>query len=135
METFMKLTSGAITIPVERDGTATGNITFNPEDVGFAQRFYALSEGLGEKEAAYSTLLQDAALPMGDKLRVLGEICTWLRGQVELVFGEGSGQVLFGDQCSPELFRQFFAGVEPIIRRGRSNKTQKYTADSGDVME
>lgn len=131
----MKLISGAITIPVERDGVMTGSITFNPEDVGFAERFYTLSEGLGEREREYSELCGDPSAQMGDKLRLLAGICGWLREQMDLVFGVGCSDTVFGDQCSPELFRQFFAGVEPIIRRGRAAKTQKYTADSGDVME
>lgn len=131
----MKLTSGAMTVPIERDGVMTGSIIFNPEDVGFAKRFYALSEGLGDKEREYNGVLKDDSVPMGEKLNTLTEICGWLREQMDMVFGEGCSDTVFGDQCSPELFRQFFAGVEPLIRKSRSHKTAKYTADSGDVME
>lgn len=131
----MKLTSGAITVPVERDGVMTGSITFNPEDVTFARRFYALSEGLGEREQEYGEALRDDRVQVGERLRLLADICGWLREQMDIVFGAGCSDTVFGDQCSPELFQQFFAGVEPIIRRGRAAKTKQYTSDSGDVME
>lgn len=131
----MKLTSGAITIPIERDGSMAGSITFNPEDVGFAQKFYALSEGLGAKEQEYDAVLRDESAPMGGKLQTLWEICGWLKEQVDLVFGAGCSETVFGEGCSPDMFRQFFAGVEPIIRKSRSGKTKKYADEGGDVME
>ncbi|MEG0753388.1 MAG: hypothetical protein RR461_06115 [Angelakisella sp.] len=131
----MKLTSGTITIPIERDGVMTGTVTLNPEDVGFAERFYALTEGLREREQAYNALLENADVQLGDKLRYLGEVCSWMKEQMDSVFGVGCSEAVFGEGCTLELFRQFFAGIEPIIRKSRSSKVQKYTGDSGDVME
>lgn len=131
----MKLTSGAITVPIERDGVMTGNITFNPEDVGFAERFYALTEKLGDKEREYDDILKNEEAQMGEKLRTLAEICRWLREQVDIVFGAGCSETVFGEGCSPELFRQFFMGIEPLIGKSRSGKTKKYTSVGGDVME
>lgn len=131
----MKLTSGAITIPIERDGVMTGTVILNPEDVGFAERFYALTEGLREKEQAYNALLENADVQLRDKLRYLEEVCGWMKEQMDSVFGVGCSEAVFGEGCTLELFRQFFAGIEPIIRKSRSGKVQKYTGDSGDVME
>lgn len=128
----MKLTSGKMTLPVERDGLCVGEISFDPQDIGFAQSFCDLMEGLTTREQEYRGLENS---DVGERLRQLRMLCAWLREQVERVFGPGSAEVLFGSSCSLELFRQFFEGVEPYIRAGRAKKTAKYrTADTG-VME
>lgn len=126
----MKLSSGRITIPVERDGVLTGEISFDPQDVRFAESFYSMMEGLTERERAYA---QSEGTAMGERLRLLGEICGWITEQVEQVFGEGSSGVLFGGHSSMELFRQFFEGVEPYITKARTKKTAKYREGGGTM--
>lgn len=127
----MKLSTTRLTIPVERDGVATGEIVFDPQDVAFAEGFFALLEGMNEREQKLAALTE---APAAERLAAMGELCRWLREQVEQTFGAGSCQVLFGDSCAPDLFRQFFAGIEPIIRRARSGKLQKHRAADGGVL-
>ena len=126
----MKLTSGKLTIPVERDGQPTGEISFDPQDVAFASGFYALMEGLEAREKEYAAL---ANAPLKQRLAAMESLCDWLWQQVEATFGHGSPQVLFGEHRSPELFRQFFVEVEPHIRAARSQRLEAYrkTGDSG----
>lgn len=128
----MKLTSGKVTVPIERDGVMTGEISFDPQDVGFAESFYEMLAGLESREKQYRELSEkDTA----GRIAHLGETCRWLGEQTERIFGEGSRKVAFGENLSPELFRQFFQGVEPFIKQARGKRTAKYREKTSGVME
>ncbi|MEG1687759.1 MAG: hypothetical protein RR276_07740 [Angelakisella sp.] len=127
----MKLTSGTITVPVERDGQPVGELCFDPGDVAFAERFYRMTQGLTQRE---QQLRQQQDTPLGERLTQLTETVHWLRAQLDEIFGEGSSVMLFGEQCSLTLFQQFFEGIEPVIRRARDKKTARYRGVGGDVM-
>lgn len=128
----MKLTTTTVTIPVERDGQAVGELCFDPQDVAFAQSFLELLEGLAEQEKRYSDIDQKETAA---RLTALRGLCDWLTGQIDALFGAGSSEMLFGGRCSLELFRQFFAGIEPVIRRARAKKTAKFRQPDEGVME
>lgn len=139
---MLKLTTGRVEIPIERDGKNVGNLVFNPKDAGFAERFYGLITEFEDKEKEYkekaAQLDEDKTkdtygIPKnaGAGIALLREICDYMRGKIDHVFGEGTSQLLFGDYNDPEMFQQFFEGVTPYIQQARAEKVAKYTKTAG----
>lgn len=141
----MKITTGRIEIPIERDGETVGNLIFNPRDAGFAERFYGLIAEFETKEKEYKKKAaqldknketDDYGLPKnaGEGIALLREICEYMRAKIDHVFGVGASQLVFGDYNDPGMFGQFFDGVTPYIQQARGEKIAKYTGGKKNVM-
>lgn len=124
-------------IPIRRDGVNVGEISFNPADVVFAEKFYNIvsefESKLTQYQSQYDALEKDAKgtpVDMGEALRLLRESCTYIREKIDYVFGAGTCQIVFGDALSLEIFPQFFDGITPLIRTARVEKLQPYLVKS-----
>jgi hypothetical protein len=137
----IKTSTGNKEISVERDGKLAGVVRFNPSDVVFAEKFYALVGEFESKLAEYQarseaiesqTELDNNQLPinMEDRLSLLREACTFIRERIDHLFGAGTSQIAFGDTLSLDIFTQFFEGVTPFIQSVRSEKIAQYSAKS-----
>ena len=149
----IRIDTGGVRLMVNGDPQRV--IAFNPHDVVFAERFYAL---LGEFKGAEQYFLEraqaldavtekdDAGLPVnaGERIKLIREICEWTREKIDAVFGKGTAQAAFGDSMSLDMFGQFFEGVTPYIEKERSKKISQYSKvvkdrkdieDSKRVME
>jgi hypothetical protein len=138
----MKLNTGLVRIPIERDGENVGELKFNPKDAGFAERFYSLISEFEEKEKEYreKAALLDAdeeidsfGVPKNARegVALLKDICEYMREKIDYVFGESTSQLVFGDYNNPDMFEQFFEGVTPYIQQARTEKVAKYTKPKG----
>ncbi|MEM5769937.1 MAG: hypothetical protein AAGU32_16885 [Bacillota bacterium] len=131
----ISINTGKITLSVERDGEHVGEISFNPSDAVFAQRYNDLVKELAEKQVEMSKALSKEAESVEDKDEDEGEddpglyieSCNFVKSQIDKVFGAGSSQTLFGDACSFSMFNDFFAGIAPIFAEARAKKIKKYT--------
>lgn len=103
-------------------------IEFNPTDVTFAERFYSLVRDFDAKQADY--LARAEAIQTDDVesgLALLHEICDYMRGQIDFLFGEGSSQAAFGEALSLDAIGQFLEGITPFIQFARAEKLAKYS--------
>jgi hypothetical protein len=113
-------------------------IEFNPQDTLFAERFYNLLKEFetkaGEFSARADELITDEVdefgIPVntGALLALTSEVCQYLRGQIDHVFGAGTSQAAFGGANTLNMFEQFFEGITPFIRQEREQKVKKYQA-------
>jgi hypothetical protein len=124
-------------------------ISFNPSDVVFAEKFYALMTDFRAKQIDYerrakkldeiAKTLDESGLPvnMSDGLAFLREICEYLRVKIDGLFGSGSSQIIFGDAMTLDMFAQFFAGITPFFENAREEKMLKYLnqKNAGRVMK
>jgi hypothetical protein len=111
-------------------------IEFSPQDVAWAERFYGLIREFEEKQAEYqaraevldSDQLDERGLPvdMPKGLALLREMCEFLRGQIDNVFGPGTSKKAFGDAMTLTMFEQFFTGIMPYVQSARAEKVDKY---------
>ena len=111
-------------------------IEFDPEDVAFAAGFYRLAENFGEKEKEYRA--RALALEEGDPqgaVALMGEMCGWLREQIDRLFGEGTCEKAFGERNSLRLYQQFFEGVVPHIKAAREQKLASYWENEDGVLK
>lgn len=112
-------------------------IEFNPEDVLFAERFYALIKVFEEQEAKFQARLKQISeneakdgygIPLNtqETFDLVIEICNFIREQLDKVFGAGTSATVFGETQSLGMFEQFFAGIAPFIQNSRVSKVTKY---------
>lgn len=132
------LSSNVKKIAIIRDGEETGVLKFDPSDVIFAEKFYNLiaefQAKVKEIEPRAKSLDENTAidtnnLPVnfGERIALLREVCEYIRGRIDHLFGMGTSQVAFGDVYNTELIVQFFEGLKPFFQSARTAKIEKYT--------
>lgn len=135
----LQINTGEKRIPVIRDGVSAGEIVFNPSDVLFAEKFYALIGEFETKMNEYKARAEaldkiketgEHNIPVNteERMAVLHEACEYVRERIDNLFGENASQVAFGNALSMDTFQQFFEGITPFIKTARADKVAKYTS-------
>ena len=108
-------------------------IEFNPTDVLFVERFYAIYREFEAKQAEYDKQSKeldaagdDITANMEQSITFLKEVCGFMREKIDYLFGEGTSQKVFGDSLSLEMIAQFFEGITPFVWQARQEKVNKY---------
>lgn len=133
----LKSLSNVVRIAINDDPARV--IEFNPDDVGFVERFYALIDNVEAKENEIKEKLEEirkdqTESPYGmpnsirREVQLTAEMCRYMREQIDNVFGAGSSQTIFGDVNVPTMFGEFFTLIGPCISSARSGAVKKYTA-------
>jgi hypothetical protein len=134
----LNISTGEKRISITRDDVRVGELVFSPNDVVFVEKFYRLigtfQTKLDEYQAQNNELDKDQStdengIPTnaGERIALLREACTFIREQVDGLFGPGTSQIVFGDALSLDAFQQFFTSITPFIQTVRVEKIQKYT--------
>jgi len=132
----LKDIEGRVRIAIDDDPKRV--ISFVPDDVVFAERFYGLLTALKEKEADYqqrsealakNEAVDEYGIPVNvpESLALLRELCEFMHAEIDKVFGEGASQKAFGDHLSLYMIEQFFKGITPYVQSARKEKMAKYT--------
>lgn len=141
MANKLVINTGEITIPIERNGVNVGNISFNPESVEFAESYIKLLESLEQKtkelEAKAKELESlsededsenEIQIPKNAKenIELWKDVSTYLRSEIDILFGENTSNIVFGSNNSLDMFFQFFDGIAPFVAEGREGKVEEY---------
>lgn len=113
-------------------------LTFDPGDVLFTERFYAVVHDMEKKKDEYDRRMillnktggvDSLGIPvnMPEILAMMRELCEYLRGQIDRLFGDGTSQMLFGDAMNLEVIGNFFRAIRPEIEAARTDKVDKYS--------
>ena len=133
----LKINTGEVRLIINDDPDRV--IQFNPEDLGFAERVYALSVKWSKLEKTYqerAAALDKSDAPWPEKSGLLREVCDTMKQSIDEVFGAGTSATAFGDTVSLFMFDDFFNGVTPYIERIRRKKMDRYTGKrSGRVLK
>ena len=116
-------------------------IVFNPQDITFVERLQSLYKELNSKQNEFEKRakeldkvaeLDEYDIPVNAdaKLTYLRDLCSYMRGKIDDVFGAGTSQAAFGDTMNLEVFDQFFDGIMPYVEKVRAEKIEKYTTDA-----
>lgn len=131
----IRIDSGLKRIAVNGDEKRV--IEFNPEDIVFVEKFYGLIKQFEAKEAEFRQRAEEIGANEGvdelgipvntaESIRLALELCDYLRGQIDAVFGAGTSQKAFGEARTLNMFEQFFEGITPFIQGTRKEKMEKY---------
>ena len=142
MANKLVINTGEITIPIERNGVNVGNISFNPESVEFAEAFIKLLESLEEKSRELEDKAKEIELVVEDdedtedelqipknakeNVELWKDVSTYLRSEIDVLFGENTSNIVFGSDNSLDMFFQFFDGITPFVAQGREGKVEEY---------
>jgi hypothetical protein len=111
---------------------------FDPHDAGFADRFYKTIKEIDAKQVEYNQRADALAaqpeigtdgLPanLGGSIDLVRELCEYMRGRIDYLFGAGSSQKLFGDALSLDAIGNFFNAMTPIFAAARGEKIESYS--------
>jgi len=108
--------------------------SFNPLDTNFTDKFYAAAGELQVKLSEYtkrgrelgitSTDPDEAKLP--EQSALIHELCTYMRSQIDQIFGPGTSQVVFEDTNNPLMFVQFFNQVTEKLSKVRGPLVDRF---------
>lgn len=124
----LRIDSGAVKLTINDDPNRV--IEFNPVDAAFAERtlnlYYAFVEKqkeIDEKADLFqkSDEPDENGIPQNalEQARYMREVGDYLREQVDLIFGEGTSQTVFGNSFTFDMFEQFLNGVTEHLTDGR----------------
>lgn len=113
-------------------------VTFNPEDVIFAEKFYLLMgdfkvkmgdfrDRMVEMESKVTKDEDELPLNAADRIDIMKEVCQYMHEQIDSLFGEGTAEVICQGVVNLDVYAQFVTGLTPFIQKARSKKIQKYT--------
>ena len=119
----LNIETGAVHLPIARDGVPVGELTFSPQDVTFVEGFFRLYQ-------KFEALSHQAPQGEGSEaeifalLRALGET---VRSGLDDLFGPGSGALVFGEGVyHPAVYAQFFEGLTQILSDQRKDLSAPY---------
>lgn len=132
----LNLNLGGIELAV--NGDMNKIISFNPDDIGFAERFYSLFSKLDEYQKKYTdkvaqleadTELDANGIPKNtaERFKTEKEMIEDLRSEFDVVFGDGTCEKAFGNMNTLDMFAEFLTAITPHVEKSRKNKISKYT--------
>lgn len=131
----LRIDTGAIGLAINGDENRI--IEFNPEDIVFVERFYSLIKEFESKEVEFRekaealaniSELDEYGIPVntGDNIKLVKELCEYLRNQIDHVFGQGTSAKVFENNQTLNMFEQFFTGITPYVQKARGKKLEQY---------
>lgn len=111
-------------------------LEFNPEDILFAEKFYQLITDFQVKQVEYQKrataidankeLVNGIPANVPEGLAMMREVCEFMRERIDLLFGKGTSQKVFGDTLSIAMYGSFFTQIAPFIQNARAAKLAQY---------
>lgn len=137
----LHIDTGAVTLSVNNDENRT--ITFYPTDVHFAEAFFDLvrdfmqhREDVSRQEEEIKESGGTAAERSAKEVELLRETYAFMRERIDNCFGDGTSEIVFGNHDSLGAYASFFRGVEPYVRKARTDELARYSSsDNGTVMD
>jgi hypothetical protein len=131
----LRIDTGAVRLAINGDESRI--IEFNPEDIVFVERFYSLIKEFESKEVEFrakaeklaeNSELDEYGIPVntGDNIKLVKELCDYLRTKIDHVFGQGTSAKVFENNQTLNMFEQFFTGITPFVQKARGKKLEKY---------
>lgn len=112
-------------------------IEFNPNEVGFAERFYSLIQDFEQKHTEYLRRAEELdedqsvdglGLPLNIAARLvfMREVCEYLHAGIDRLFGARTSQIVFEGMLGLDMIGEFFEGIVPLVQQTRAQKVTPY---------
>lgn len=136
----LKIDSGAVNLPIIRDGEETGTISFNPYDLAWVEKFEDLRpsvekklEEMSQEETDLDKVIETAegqALIDTQRKRkeLRREAFSYFYELIDSMFGEGTSKVAFGETMNVMAIYSFIDGVTGYMKPLRNEKMAPYLA-------
>lgn len=126
----LKINVGSISLKiVDENGNERGIFTFNPNDIGTANKFFELMQEIDVKQEEFKQKeLQIKDEDTKGKLDLVCEVIDYFEGKIDEIFGAGTSNLLFGNAKTIDMFADFFEGIAPYYEKVSQKRMDKYTA-------
>lgn len=121
----LKISTGEMSLEIERNGEITGIFRFNPRDVAQAKRLFETQAQISEIDEDFIHRDKEAKTPL-EKTQILEEYCKHQMDKIDYIFGAGSSEVLFGETKSRIAFQSFYDGIIPYYAKASKEAMKKY---------
>jgi len=136
----LNINTGVIRLTINDDPARV--IAFNPTDILFAERFYALRHDLEARQADFQqreealdqeTAVDANGLPanLAARIAFMREVCEYMHAQLDNLFGAGTALTVFQGALDLDAIIAFFEGVTPFVEKARTDKLKPYRATRG----
>ena len=124
----IRISSGAKSVNIVRNGEKVGVFTFNPKDVKEAQRH---SEIVAEMEVKREKYIEKATeLDKGNdvqaKIDFLAEFIADIHNDIDKVYGSGTSKMVFGDTLELDMISDFLRSLALHYTKASEERTAKY---------
>lgn len=135
----LKINTGTITLDVERDGEIVGKFKFNPQDVLERERLINLQNAIVSLEAEYTSKtdkfnsLTPETMTVATQMELTALEKTYLQqiqAQIDLCWGDGSCEMLFGNNLNGEAVLSFIEQVIEYYQKASEEKTKRLIAEA-----
>lgn len=122
-------------VEIAINGDPNRVIRFDPNDALFAEKFYKMQNSFNSKLTEYAVKVKtfsnrkdDNGVPedIGKRIELIKELCLYIRGEIDNLFGSGTSQIAFGDALNIHAIEAFLTGVIPYFGKARKEKVNKY---------
>jgi len=132
----LNINSGEVRLAI--NGDENNLLVFNPSDILFTEKFYALAKDFDEQEKQFlervdaiekESGVDEHGMPANAPavFALVKELCEYIWERFDDVFGEGVSQRLFAGVYSVDMLNQFLEGITPYIESERKSKIGRYT--------
>lgn len=122
----LQIKTGIVSLDIlDDEGNSKGIFKFNPKDIEVAKKVFQLQEDYSSKVAEYEKRASDADT-IEKKINLMEDIVTYLKDSIDMIFGAGSSDLLFGTAVSLEMFTDFFEGIMPYFKKASKERMAKY---------
>lgn len=122
----LQIRSGRIKLQILDDsGEERGIFSFNPNDIESAKRVVEVQKEFEIKNKEFQIKSKECTTTE-EKIKLLDEVVLYFRELIDNCFGEGSSQILFGDEKSIDMFYDFFEGITPYYEKASEDRMAKY---------
>jgi hypothetical protein len=112
-------------------------IEFNPTEVNWGRRFERLRSDVKTRmdemsakiagiEKRAQELNEETPAMIEEVNNLRDEVCVFIREKIDILFGTGTSQKVFGDLMSEYAIASFLEGIAPFIQSGREQMVTKY---------
>jgi hypothetical protein len=142
----IKISTGIKRIHIIRDDDFEADISFNPTDALFAEKFYMVYKEFMKKQEEYNLKskeldehkneVDENGIPSNIEqgISFLTEVCTFMRDKIDQLFGAGTSDKVFGNTQSIDAINQFFSGIIPFVSKARAEKISKHVSGNANKV-
>lgn len=125
----LKINVGSISLKVVDDNNnERGVFTFNPNDIVTANKFFSLMQEIDTKQEEFTQKeLQIKDEDTKGKLDLVCEVIDYFEDKIDEIFGDGTSNLLFGNNKTIDMFNDFFDGIAPYYEKVSKQRMDKYT--------
>lgn len=122
------INTGRIELDIKRDGKKVGVFTFNPSDINETKKHAKIVEDLEESQKEQLDRIKeiDDHGSTLDSVTFMEEFTKDICNKIDVIYGDGTSDMLFGDCLNVDTIISFFNQLQPYYASASEMRKSKY---------